>query len=179
MPGGRLQPQLLSAKVLKGRKQSRAASEIQGEEKCLPLQGPDQKKVLETPQQRPFPGRSCGPLLLSASLLLLTLLSSLLTLLALSPREEGMKGWCLEINISKSISEGCCLELPDQHVREPQHRVGPGRIWRVWPPAAFVPALSSLIFLLRHIKEKHHGQTWPARLSQRSNRAPSALLRKR
>ena len=114
MPGGRLQPQLLSAKVLKGRKQSRAASEIQGEEKCLPLQGPDQKKVLETPQQRPFRGRSCGPLLLSASLLLLTLLSSLLTLLALSPREEGMKGWCLEINISKSISEGCCLELPDR-----------------------------------------------------------------
>lgn len=63
-----------------------------GEEKCLPPQGLDQKKVLETSWQGPFPVRSRGPLLFSASLLSLILPSSLLALLALSPGEEGMKG---------------------------------------------------------------------------------------
>lgn len=76
-----------------------------GEVKGLPTQGSDQKKVLETSWQGPFPVRSYG-LLLSASLLqLCPLPSSLLMLLALSHREEGMKGWRLEINISKSVSE--------------------------------------------------------------------------
>lgn len=70
-----------------------------------------------------------------------------------------MKACSLEINISKSILEEGCLELPDWHVREPQHRGGPRADLACAICAAFVPAQSSLIFLLWHIKEKHRQQT--------------------
>ena len=93
-----------------------------GEEKCLPTHRSDQKKVLETSGQGPFPVRSCTPPLLSASLLSPALLVPS-SLSQVNQREDSLKGWSLQINISKSVSEEGRPELPEWSC------------WRPPPPA--------------------------------------------
>ena len=97
-----------------------------GEEKCLPTHRSDQKKVLETSGQGPFPVRSCTPPLLSASLLSPALLVPS-SLSQVNQREDSLKGWSLQINISKSVSEEAALSFLSGRAGDPRPRPHPAR----------------------------------------------------
>lgn len=81
-------------------------------EKCLPIHRSDQKKVLETSGQGPFPVRSCTPAALRVSPLSPALLVPS-SLSRVTQREDSMKGWSLQINISKSVLDKGRPELPE------------------------------------------------------------------
>ena len=162
--------------MLQGRKQNRGtASEMLGEEKCLPTHRSDQKKVLETSGQGPFPVRSCMPLLLSTSLLSPALLVPS-SLSRVTQREDTMKGWSLQINISKSVLDEGRPELPEwSRWRRPHptlHRGGRAAVGCCDPRL-----ISHLEFSFCGTGERNDSnQPAPATLSPRSNTALRSLL---
>lgn len=84
------------------------------------------------------------------------------------------------MNMSKSVLGARPLELPpDWHVREPQRRGGPRAGLARAIHTAFVPAQSSLMSLLWHVREKRGGQTCASPRSRHSSTALCALLRRR